>query len=115
MKMKIRMIHFAWDRYEDGKYVKPKLEEFKRITNWKKQKVSVYVLTNYDTTIDQDIERVMYVRSLGFQPYVMRYNKDQIKRGSMINALARWVNMPAVFWKYNTFEEYLEDQKKTSF
>lgn len=111
MKMKIKRVHFAWDRYEDGKWVKPKLKEFKDISNWGRSKVSVYVLTNFDTTIHQDLERIMYIRSLGFHPYVMRYDKKNIPKGHIINSLARWCNMPAVFWKYKTFEEYLLKEK----
>ena len=44
----------------------------------------------------------------GFQPYVMRYDKDHIPRGSAANQLARWVNFKPLFWKYKTFEDYLE-------
>lgn len=114
MQMKIKNIHFAWDRYEDGKYIKPKLKEFKDVTGWYRDKVSVYVLTNYDTTIDQDLERVMYIRSLNFQPYIMRYDKEHIKRGSTVNALARWVNFKPLFWKYETFEDYVANECKTN-
>lgn len=71
-------------------------------------KVSVYVLCNFDTTIEQDLERIMFIRSLNFNPYVMRYDKANIKRGSTINKLARWVNNRYFFWKYETFTEYLE-------
>lgn len=111
MQMKIKLLHFAWDRYEDGKWIKPKLKEFREISNWDKNKVVVYVLTNYDTTIQQDLERVMYIRSLYLHPYIMRYDKEHIPKRHILNALARWCNMPAVFWKYQTFEEYLIKEK----
>lgn len=106
MKMNIRSIHFAWDRYEDKDVIVPKLKEFRDQTGWDRHKVTVYVLTNHDSTFEEDLERVMTIREIGFQPYVMRYNKESIPRGSNLNALARWVNWPALFQKYKTFDEY---------
>lgn len=112
MQMKVKNVHFAWDDYEDGKFIIPKLKEFQETTGWIRNKVTVYVLTNFNSTLEQDIERVMFIRSLNFQPYVMRYDKEHIKRGSEINALARWVNFTPLFWKYSTFEEYKRFHKK---
>jgi hypothetical protein len=106
MKMKVKSVHFAWDHYKDRDIIVPKLKEFQKQTGWGRDKVSVYVLVNYDSTLDEDLERVMTIREIGFQPYVMRYDKEHIKRGSEINALARWVNFVPLFWKYNTFDEY---------
>lgn len=112
MQMKLKHVHFAWDRYQDKKYVAPRLKLFKEMTGWKRDKVSVYILTNFDTSFEQDLERVLYCRSLGFNPYVMRYDKEHIPRGSKVNALARWVNSKMIFWSIPTFEEYQEKRKK---
>ena len=112
-RVKIKHIHFAYDRYQDKKIIEPKFELFKETTGWGRSKVSVYVLTNFDTTLEQDLDRIYFLRNLGgadngFQPYVMRYNKENIPRGSAVNQLSRWVNFKPLFWKYKTFEEYLE-------
>ena len=112
MKMKVKSVHFAWDHYKDKDLVVPKLKEFREQSGWGRDKVSVYVLTNYDSTLDQDLERVMTIREIGFQPYIMRYDKEHIPRGSEINALARWVNFVPLFWKYNTFDEYKRLNRK---
>lgn len=112
MKMKIKHVHFAWDRYQDKKLIVPRLKKFKDKSGWNRAKVSVYILTNFDTTLEQDLERIMFCRSLDFQPYVMRYNKEHIPRGAVINSLARWVNTKMIFWQCPTFEQYLEDRKK---
>ena len=112
MKMKVKSVHFAWDHYKDRDIVVPKLKEFREQSGWGRDKVSVYVLTNYDSTFDEDLERVMTIREIGFQPYVMRYDKEHIPRGSEINALARWVNFVPLFWKYNTFDEYKRLNRK---
>lgn len=111
-KMRIQNIHFAWDRYQDKKYIVPKLKRLKELTGWERGKVTVYILTNFDTTIDQDLERVIFCKSLNFTPYIMRYNKENIPRGSELNMLARYVNTKMIFWKCPTFWQYkLELQK----
>ena len=112
LQVKVKQVHFAWDRYQDKKLVVPKLQNFKDSTGWNRSKVTVYVLTNYDTSLEQDLERVMIIRELGFQPYIMRYDKEHIPRGSLINSLARWVNNKLIFWQCPTFEQYLNDMKQ---
>lgn len=112
MKVNTKHIHFAWDRYEDKNLIVPKLEHFKAMTGWGRDKVSVYILTNYNTTIQQDLERIMLCRKLNFCPYVMRYDKEHIKKGAEINKLARWVNTKMIFWQCPTFEQYKNDIQK---
>lgn len=112
MKVNTKHIHFAWDRYQDRDLIVPKFRKFKEITGWGRDKVTVYILTNYDSTIQQDLERIMFCRELNFCPYVMRYDKEHIKRGAEVNALARWVNTKMIFWKCPTFEQYKRDVKK---
>lgn len=104
--VKTKRIHFAFDRYEDGPIIKPRLEQFSKVSGYDHHKVSVYILCNFDTTIEQDLERIMFVRSINFQPYVMLYDKANIKRGSELLKLQRWVNSPFVFWSCPTFDEY---------
>lgn len=131
--IKIKNIHFAWDRYEDKNIVVPKFEMVKNITQLDKRKLTVYVLTNFDTTHEQDLERIYILRDLGYWPYVMIYNKDdfvikdkngkpirmkpveellkkytmeQIQHFSICWRMQRWVNMRAVFENVHSFEEY---------
>lgn len=51
MQMKIKQVHFAWDRYEERDRILPKFKMFKDMTGWDKRKLPVYVLVNYDTSI----------------------------------------------------------------
>ena len=111
MKVKTKHIHFAWDRYQDKDIILKQFKMFKELTNWGRSKVTVYILTNFDTSIEQDIERVMYCRDFDFCPYIMRYDKEHIKKGSEINKLARWVNNKRIFWSCNSFEQYKTDLK----
>lgn len=111
-QVKVKQVHFACDRYEDKPLITKKLKWFQEITGWDRHKVTVYLLTNFNTTFEQDLERVEYVRSLGFQPYIMRYNKQAIKKGDLKNALARYVNTKRIFWSCDTFEQYYREQKQ---
>lgn len=105
-RIKIKNIHFAWDRYEDKEKIVPKFKMFKDITGWDRRKLTVYVLTNFDTTIEQDLERIYILRDLGFWPYVMIYDKEHTKPADTVRKLQRWVNMRAVFESTPRFEDY---------
>lgn len=105
-QIKIKMIHFAWDKYEDKEKILPKFELFKRITQWDKRKLRVYVLTNYNTTHEQDLERVYTLKRLGYWPYITIYEKEKLPRGHITLQLARWVNNKFVFEACETFEQY---------
>lgn len=105
-QMKIKQVHFAWDRYQDKKEIVPKFKEFKELTGWDKRKLSVYVLVNFNTTIEQDLERIYTLRDLGYWPYVMVYNRVNTRDGDTVRKIQRWVNMRAVFEKVKRFENY---------
>ena len=78
---------------------------FKEMTGWNRDKVTVYVLCGYDSTMEENLERIEEIRKLNFQPYVMLYDKQHIKRGDELRKLQRWVNAKQAFWKCS-FEEY---------
>lgn len=105
-QMKVKQVHFAWDKYEDKEIVVPKFKHFKEITKWDKRKLSVYVLTNFNTTLEQDLERIYTLRDLGYWPYVMVYEKDKLPKGHVTRKLQRWVNMRSVFETTPRFEDY---------
>lgn len=105
-QIKLKNIHFAWDRYEDKEKILPKFKMFKDITGINYRKLGVFVLCGFDTTIDQDLERIYTLRDLGFSPYVMIYNKEQYPKGHIYRRLQRWVNNRIIFYSTNTFDEY---------
>lgn len=105
-RMKIKCIHFAWDRYEDKDIIVPKLKVFKEITGWDKRKMGVFVLTNFNTTLEQDLDRVYTLRDLGYSPYIMIYNKQDVKKGSNLRRLQRWVNSRVAFAAVEKFEDF---------
>lgn len=105
-KIKIPEIHFAWDRYEDKDIVLPKLKLFADVTglNPKTHNAIVFTLVNFSTTIEQDLERIYILRSMGYWPYVMIYDKEHSQK--IYRDLARWVNNRFVFAKCKRFEDY---------
>lgn len=105
-QLKIKEIHFAWDRYEDKTKVLPKLKMFADICHIKKHSHNaiVYVLVNHDTTIEQDFERIYTLRDLGYWAYVMVYDKPHAPR--IIHDMQRWCNNRFIFGSCPRFENY---------
>lgn len=104
--MKIKQVHFAWDNYSDRDKIIPQFRAFKEITGWDKRKMGVYVLTNYNSTHEEDLERIYTLRDMGYWPYVMVYDKNKLSRGHITRKLQRWCNMRAVFETTPRFEDY---------
>lgn len=75
---------------------------------WYQPMFTVYILCNYDSTMEQNLERIQFCRELDFSPYVMLYNKQDIPKGHELRKLQRWVNNRWVFWSCETFEEYMK-------
>jgi hypothetical protein len=67
-----------------------------------------YVLTNFGGSgVDDTLWRVETLRGLGFDPFVMIYNKP--KAGQDLLDLQRWCNNKFVF-NSCTFEEYKKEE-----
>lgn len=106
-KVKIKKIHFAWDRYDDKDVILPKLKMYAEHTNIKPQchNAIVYTLVNYDTNIEQDLERIYTLREMGYWAYVMIYDKEHAHKE--YHHLQRWCNNRRIFAKCPRFEDYL--------
>lgn len=104
-KIKLDQIHFAYDRYQEKEIIERKLRKFVEQTGYNRGKgrVTVYILTNFDTTFEQDIERIQFCRSINVSPYPMIYDKEHAD--PIYRKLQRWCSN-YVFWKVPTFEEY---------
>ena len=105
-QLRVDSVHFAWDRYEDKELIVPKFKMFKDITGWKARKTSVFVLTNFNTTIEQDLERIYTLRDMDYDPYVMVYDKQHTNCGDNVILLQRYVNNRKIFKTIKRFEEY---------
>lgn len=106
MQINIKSIHFAFDRYEDKEIIEPRLRAFMEATGYDHHKVTCYILTNYDTTIAQDLDRIQLCRELDIQPYPMIYDKEHAD--AIHRKIQRWCN-PFIFWKVPTFQDYKKE------
>lgn len=105
-KIRLESIHFAFDRWQDKDIIEPRLRAFVEKTGYSRSKgrVMVYILTNFDTTLEQDIYRIQLCRELNISPYPMIYDKEHCE--PVYRKLQRWCSN-FIFWSVPTFEEYL--------
>lgn len=112
-QLKVKEWHFAWDRYQDKEVIIPKFKLFQKYNKLKPNNTIVYTLVNYDTTIEQDLERIYTLREMGYWAYVMIYDKYQLPKGHVLKKMQRWVNSRYIFSKCDKFEEYEKTLKKS--
>lgn len=110
-KVRVKRVHFAYDEMKHSGIIEACLTNFKRHTNWGRNKVSVYVLTNYNSTFEEDMHRIEFCKSLDFTPYVMIYNKQNLRPGSVYFKLQKWCNNP-LFLYTNTFDNFVRTMYK---
>ena len=103
-QIKLKMLHFAWDRDKDSDIIIHNLTAFKKATNIDYRQAKVYVLTNYETSFEFDLYRVYKLKELGYDPYIMIYNKA--KAPKQIRYLQRWANNKIIFRTCEKFEDY---------
>lgn len=103
-QIKVKEIHFAWDNPKDD------LEKyFMKYRGKAKHKPhghfgTVYCLTNFDGTHEEDLYRIYTLRDWGFDPYVMIYDKPNAPRKTRL--LQRWCNNKIIFRAEPNFEKY---------
>lgn len=104
-RIRLDGIHFAFDRWQDKDIIEPRLRAFAEKTGFNRSRgrVTVYILTNFDTTIEQDLYRIQLCRELNFSPYPMIYDKEHAD--PIYRKIQRWCNN-IIFWTCPTFEEY---------
>ncbi len=56
-----------------------------------------YVLAGYNTTFDEDLFRLNYLREHNQNAYLMRYQTKENKRDKKLISLARWANQHHIF------------------
>lgn len=105
-RLRLKEIHFAWDRYEDKRKVLPKLRMFSEICKGKvnQHNAICYVLVNHGSTLVQDLERIYTLRDLGYWAYVMVYDKPNAPQ--VIHDLERWCNNRFIYAKCKSFDDY---------
>lgn len=100
--MRLRTLHFAWDNPKEN--LGPKFAEFAKGFRRKSNIGMVYCLVNFNSTMEENLYRIYTLRDLGFDPYVMIYNKPSAPKE--IKQLQRWCNNKIIFKSCKKFEDY---------
>lgn len=95
-----KQVHFAWDRFNDEKLIDAGIERV-NAAGIRPAQMMFYVLIGFDTTPEQDLYRVMKLRGLGCDPFVMPFKRNDPYQ----KRFARWVNHKAIF-KTVAWEDY---------
>ena len=105
-RLKLREIHFAWDYMRESKAVLRGLELYASLATRKPhgRYATVYCLTNYDTTMEENLYRIYTLRDMGYDPYVMIYDKPHAPRE--VRLLQRWCNNRLIFRAEPDFNKY---------
>ena len=104
--VKIKTIHFAWDLMDQSDAVLKGLRlyaEHGAIQNVARR--MVYVLVNFNTTMEENLYRIYTLRDMGYEPYVMVYDKPNAPKE--IKKLQRWCNNKFIYKKCLDFDDYL--------
>lgn len=105
-RIKLKEIHFAWDYMKESESVLRGLKLYASLATRKPhgQYGTVFCLTNYDTTMEENLYRIYTLRDMGYDPYVMIYDKPHAQRE--IKHLQRWCNNRMIFKKEPDFHDY---------
>ena len=107
-RVRAKMIHFAWD--DPNVDLTPYFRRFPELTNIHDfRRLRVYVLVNYNSTHEQDLYRVDTLRAMGFDPYVMVYDRPSAPLITL--RLQRWVNNKRVFRTVDSFADYVPNKR----
>lgn len=91
-QINISMLHFAFDFMKFEKQIVKGLSLTKEKLQISDRNAIVYMLTNYDTTIEEDLYRIQKIREIGFAPDVRIYRKETLPHPHILRDLQRWAN-----------------------
>jgi len=94
-------LKFTWDKPEMEDQVRRGIEYLRKADIDLRHDVQFYVLTNYDTTHEEDLYRCRKLKEWGTNPFVMLYEGGD----SFTRKLARWANRKWLFWSHD-FKDY---------
>ena len=101
--MRVKCLHFAWDNPRED--LERDFQRFAERYSRKDHRVKVvYVLTNFNSTTEEDLHRIYTLRGLGYDPYVMVYDKEHAPRETRL--LQRWCNNRIIFNTVPDFRDY---------
>lgn len=91
-EIKCKMWHFAFDFMRNESTIMNGLKNFVDVIGYdrKKRNAYVYILTNYNTTFEEDLHRVRLIQSVGLDPDIRIYRKHTAPQ--RLRDLQRWCN-----------------------
>lgn len=103
-RIKVKNIHFAWDYPKHD--LRPFFEQYRTLAKNKPHGKygTVYCLVNHGSTMEENLYRIYTLRDMGYDPYVMIYDKPHAPRE--IRLLQRWCNNLKIFRSCPRFEDY---------
>ena len=105
--IKTKMWHFAFDFMRNEEQIVKGLKTFVEIVKPNERRCSVYVLTNFDTSIEEDLYRVNKIREIGLMPDVRIYRKESLPRRHILRDMQRWCNNRLIYRSCPDFMEYV--------
>lgn len=96
-QINISMLHFAFDFMKFEKQIVKGLSLAKEKLQISDRNAIVYMLTNYDTTIEEDLYRIQKIREIGFAPDVRIYRKETLPHPHILRDLQRWANNKFIY------------------
>ena len=94
-KINIKTVHFAFDFMKNEKQIIKGLNIYSKICGTQNNRATVYILTNYNTTIEEDLYRVKMVEKCGFTPDIRIYRKNTAPQ--ILRDLQRWANNKFIY------------------
>lgn len=105
IKFNQKYLSFAWDRYNDGKLIMKGIKTCNDAGIPCKH-MQFFILIGFDSTPEQDLERVETLRALDCMPFVMPYDKENDYQ----KKFARYVNSRMIF-KSCSWKDYKHNLK----
>lgn len=106
-EIKTKVWHFAFDFMKNEKAIMNGLRTFVEVTGYDRsmRKCYVYVLTNFNTTFEEDYRRIKLIQSVGLDPDVRIYRKATAPQ--ITKDLQRWCNNRIIYRSQPEFMEYI--------
>ena len=123
-RVNVKDYHFAWD--DPTENLEPKFKLVAESGLVGKDRCGVYCLTNFWSTIEQDLHRIYTLRKYGYMPYVMvydrqkfvtdrgrwlegvehKYTTEQLRHFKICQHMQRWCNNRALIKSCPNFNDY---------
>jgi hypothetical protein len=106
-EIRIHRLHFAFDSLKYEKQIINGLLAAKKALNiTDPRKAIVYILVNYNTTIEEDLYRITKVKEIGLSPDVRIYRKNVLTERHVLRDLQRWCNRREIYYSCE-FKDYI--------